>query len=91
MSPIERKKWFIVIVCFLSSFLNIILIRAAGLTPYPLDNAAAFVLMTCSWAAIYRGLSFMGWLLALWLAPHLADKRIGNSALQTKGPSADMH
>ncbi|KAB8042841.1 hypothetical protein [Janthinobacterium aquaticum] len=76
MYPIEQKLWFVAIICFFTSFLNIFLIRAAGLQLYPLDNIAAFVLMMLSWAAIYRSLSFAGWLLVLWMAPHLADKRI---------------
>lgn len=80
MYPIERKLWFVAIICCLSSFLNISLIRAAGLAPYPLDNGAAFLLMMLSWAAIYRSLSFAGWLLVLWLAPHLADKRIARQS-----------
>lgn len=80
MYPIERKLWFTAIICFFTSFLNIFLIRAAGLDPYPLDNIAAFVLMMLSWAAIHRGLSFAGWLLVLWLAPQLADKRIAKQS-----------
>ena len=74
MSLIERKWWFAMPVMFL----------AMGATLWLLDCAQVPRTFSLAWITIFslccvplqRCLSFLLWILLLWLAPGLADKKL---------------
>ncbi|WP_300751702.1 hypothetical protein [Janthinobacterium sp.] len=74
MSSIERKWWFVMPVAGLSGMFMMLLAHHAGITP--VEGASRYLLLMLCYAALYRGLSFIGWLGLLLVAPGLADKRL---------------
>jgi hypothetical protein len=73
MSRLEKKWWFILIVSFMSTFATRYLLDAAGLPAVRGFHAAQFAVYLCCFFGIWRGFSFLGWLLALLLAPSLVS------------------
>lgn len=76
MSPIERKWWFELPVMLLAGLATFFLFRQAQV-PHAY-SLAWFVIFSLCTAALQRLLSFMTWLLLLWLAPGLIDKRLAD-------------
>lgn len=66
-SKLERKWWFIALVCLLAAILTNFLMQHAGLAmPY---NAAQWAVYILVFVGLQRAFSLAGWLLFLWLAP----------------------
>ena len=74
MSSVERKWWFFLPLMVLACLSTLFLFRSAQV---PSTGSLAYFLIfaLCS-ACLHRVLSFLTWLLLLWLAPKLADRRI---------------
>lgn len=66
-TALGRKWWFAGALGFLSAFLTLPLLRAAGL-PSPQDWAQWLVYLLC-FGGVWRCLGFAGWLAVLLLAP----------------------
>lgn len=66
-SRLERTWWFIAPVSALAVILTMYVMRSAGIV-YPYNIAQWILYILCS-VGLQRGLSFTGWLLALWVAP----------------------
>jgi uncharacterized BrkB/YihY/UPF0761 family membrane protein len=76
MSPIERQWWFELPMMMLAALATFFLFHNAQVPgTYSL---AWFVIFSLCAGALQRLLSFMTWLLLLWLAPGLVDKRLAN-------------
>lgn len=78
MSPIERKWWFAFPVMAVSTIAISFLMESAQV-PYTASLARA-VIFGLGFASLYRGLSFSIWLLLLWVAPGVIDKKLLNKA-----------
>lgn len=73
MSSVERKWWFFLPLMVLACLSTLFLFRSAQV---PSTGSLAFLLFALCFACLHRVLSFLTWLLLLWLAPMLADRRI---------------
>ena len=78
MSPIERKWWFAFPLMALSAIAISLLLESAQV-PHTASLARA-VIFGLSFGALYRGFSFSIWLLLLWAAPGVIDKKLVNKA-----------
>lgn len=75
MSPIERKWWFMLPVMVLSGIATQFLLTSAEL-PHAPSFAGSLIFGLCI-VTLYRGLSFCIWMGLLWVAPGLADGKLG--------------
>ncbi|MGK5026353.1 hypothetical protein [Janthinobacterium sp. RB2R34] len=76
MSPIERKWWFALPVMMLAVLATSFLFQ---IEQVPRSYSLAwFVIFSLCAGGLQRLLSFMTWLLLLWLAPGLVDKRLAD-------------
>lgn len=69
MSPIERKWWFALPLMLVSVIATMFLLRSA-LVPSTGSLSWILVFSLCT-TGLQRLLSFLAWLLLLWLAPNL--------------------
>ncbi len=74
MSQIERKWWFATPVMFLAMGATLWLLDCAQV-PRTLSLAWFTILSLCC-VPLQRCLSFLLWILLLWVAPGLADKKL---------------
>ena len=68
MSKLERKWWFVSIVCVLTTLSTIGLLNAAGLPPFRYSAAQWAVWFLC-FVGLQRSFSFLGWLAVLAISP----------------------
>jgi hypothetical protein len=80
MSPLERKPWYVGIVAFLATMANTFLMNSAGMQIGNYNLAQWLVYCLCL-AAIWRGISFVGWLIVLMISPALAGSRTAPKTL----------
>ncbi|MFZ4876722.1 hypothetical protein ACL9RI_16710 [Janthinobacterium sp. Mn2066] len=78
MSPIERKWWFAFPLMAVAAIATSLLLDSAQV-PSTTSLARAVIFGLC-FEALYRGLSFSIWLLLLWAAPGVIDKKLLNKA-----------
>lgn len=74
MSALERKWWFIGIVSFLTILVTRYLIDSAGFPAQREYSWAQWAIFILSYAAVWRSLSFCGWLIAVAISPAYATK-----------------
>lgn len=74
MYRIERKWWFALPVMLLAMLATLCLLNYAQLPRT--DSLAWFVIFSLCCVPLQRVLSFFAWLVLLWLAPGLADKKL---------------
>lgn len=67
MSKLEKKWWFILPVSLLSAMLASLLTRSAGI--WPADGAAQWLVYFLCLAALWKTISFLGYLIILFAAP----------------------
>ena len=82
MSALERKWWFIGIVSFLTIIVTRYLIDSAGFPVRPEYNWAQWAVFILIYAAVWRCLSFSGWLIAVAISPAYATKGAANPLKQ---------
>lgn len=68
MSELEKKWWFIAIVCALTAFTTVLLLSAAGLPSFDYSAAQWAVWFLC-FEGVRRCFSFLGWLAVLIVSP----------------------
>ena len=73
MSPIERKWWFALPVMFIAMATTLWLLDYAQV-PRTYSFAWVIIFSLCS-VPLQRSLSFLVWVLLLWLAPEVADSK----------------
>ncbi|CAH0159584.1 hypothetical protein SRABI118_00725 [Massilia sp. Bi118] len=73
MSRLEKKWWFILVVSFMTAFTTRYLLDAAGLPPLRSFQPAQFAVYLFCFFGVWRGFSFLGWLIALVLSPSLVS------------------
>ena len=72
MSTLERKWWYVALVALLATLCNLYLMESAGMPPIRAYGAAQWIVHGLCLGALWRGISFAGWLLVLSVAPSLA-------------------
>ena len=76
MSPVERKWWFVVPVCFVTTFCTRYLLESAGFPPIMVEfNVVQWIIYFLCFCVLWRGFSFAGWLLVLGISPSMAGAR----------------
>lgn len=79
MSAFERKPWFIGIVSALTIIVTLYLVDSAGFPAAQREYGwAQFAIFFLVYAAVWRCLSFCGWLIALSISPAYATKGSAN-------------
>lgn len=72
MSTLERKWWYVALVCVLATICTRYLLDSAGFPAMGQFGVAQWIVYALCFAALWRGISFVGWLLVLGIAPSLA-------------------
>lgn len=67
ISKLDRTWWFAMPISFLAAFLTLYVVSSAGIAQ-PYSFSQWFLYFMC-FLGIHRGLSFLGWLLVVLMAP----------------------
>ena len=67
MDGLEKKLWFGLLVCMLSTMTTLYLMETSGLPPLAEMNVSQLLLYALCFGACWKLFSFGGWLLALFL------------------------
>lgn len=75
MSTLERKWWYVALVALLATCCTLYLLESAGMPPMGEYGVANWIVYGLCAGALWRGMSFVGWLLVLGISPSLAGVR----------------